>query len=241
MTTEAYSQGAIKAALLAGQIDASEAVRRLLRSWFGGGAYSARDIQDATNVINSWGAAGTTTGSQGDVMARPSVVGGMSAQALGEAEPFAAYLSRYNLPTYGQSAAQRWTERQYAPISAGWQAASALSPAGTTPTDWATYLGGVPAGSIASRQEAGTQFRQALGKGPEEQRQFAEQLGATEASPTGGAFGAFLSNLLAGRYAAPVASRMAGWLPGMAEQFMAESQGSPEASFLTYLKNRLRL
>jgi len=186
-------------------------------------------------VMSGQGGGAGDTGGRGGVVAQPDVIPGAFAQysALGEEEPFAAYLKRYELPGYGQSASQRWQTQQYDPTYGTYQASSYLNPE-TAPKDWTSYLanqGGL--NPAASRQQAGQLFGQAAGQAPQEQRGFQEALG--------GDFGAFMANALRGRYAAPVAKRMAGWIPGMEQQFLGESLGSPEASFLSFLQNKLRL
>ena len=151
------------------------------------------------------------------------------ARAFGEEEPLAAYLRRFQLPGYGQTAFQKWQARQFEPTYGTFQASSLLNPE-ATPVDWNAYLGQPAARGIGGRTQATALFNQALGQTLQEQREFQTGLG--------GSFNDFLTNVLRGRYAAPVASRISQGIPGLQQQYTAETLDRPESSFLSWLRNK---
>ena len=161
---------------------------------------------------------------------------GDPATALGEDDPFAAYHRQRGLPTYGRSTFQNWQAKQFNPAYATYQASSALNPA-TTPVDFNAYLRNES--PATTRSLAGKLFQQ--GRTGADPFGFQEQLGGTEENRgVGSALANLLESALRGRYAAPVAQRMAGWIPDIATQYQADTTGQGK-KLLDFLNERLRL
>ena len=150
---------------------------------------------------------------------------------LGEDDPFASFLRRFNLPGYGGSTVQNWQRQQFQPQFSTFQAESALSPAGTNPTPWSDWMQSGQDNPQAVRQRAGQLFQQARG---------GNQADFQESFEREGDFENFIQAALQGRYAAPVAKAMSRWIPGLQRQYQAESTGRG-TNLLDYLNQRLRL
>ena len=220
--------------------------QEILEAWKAGKFATEQQVADA--LANFFSAQGQGMSIQDAIASAKQVLNANRAQyapqgqgdayvpdpGWGEEEPFAAYLKQYNLPGMGQTSTQRWQSRQYDPQRALYQAREYLSPEGTTPVEWPTYMAGQPAGSAAHRQQSMDIFRKQVGATPQEQREFKE-VGLGES------FDDFLGNVLRGRYPAEIAGRMAQRLPGMQEEWESKTMGDPTASFMDWLQKRLRI
>lgn len=186
--------------------------------------------KEVGGAVGPTGGSAVTGAGGSPVVASPQAGVPSPFESLSESSPFAAYLKRFALPGYGQSVYQDYLTRQYAPSFGTFQAANYLNP--ESPTDFNQFLSG---GDPFGRGQARNLFSQALGQGPQGQQAFQDALG--------GDFNSFIGNVLRGRYAAPVAQRMAGWLPGMQQQFTAETGGQPAegSGFLNFLKQHYGL
>lgn len=229
MALQYMTAGEIYTALMAGTITSGEAVNQLVAN-VGWSLESAQAWVPA--VVASKPAPAPAPAPPVPVPQPIAQPPGDPGQAIGEDAPFAAFLRRNNLPGYGQNPLQSWQMRQYDPTYATYQASSYLNPL-STPPDWNAYQGAQPAGSIGNRAAAMPLFRQAMGQTPQEQNAFRQAMDDD--------FDAFIKNILRGRYASPVAQRMGQWLPGLQQQFRGTQVEDPNASFLSFLNQKLRL
>lgn len=160
--------------------------------------------------------------------------------ALGENDPYAAYIRNLDIPGVGQNPYQNWQANQQQPMYATFGASQYLNPTETF-NDWNKYMetGGGPQ---AQRQTALKSFNQAAAM-PNQAKTGQTQMGFLEA--LGEDFSDFMNNVLAARYNPSIRKNLKANLGGLQAQYNAKTGGVPgvgaNEGFLDFAKQYYNL
>lgn len=154
---------------------------------------------------------------------------------LGEADPYAAFLKRFNLGAVGASPYERWLQSQYNPMEATYQAVGAVSAIPGQQQNkmpWSDFLG-QQTDPFQTRSLALEKFKQLL-ELPEEQQAGVQQ------SMDVPDFKNFLLNMLMSRFPTSIARNISQRLPGMESQYASETNAQGKG-FLNYLRQKYNI